>query len=76
MTACLRRACLPDASAGAVDRAMRTLGLNGVRRDKGVPTAIPAKNGNRAADLLARDFTAAASCTVTGSCRLSGKSHG
>ena len=32
MTALLRRTVLPEASAGAVDRAMRTLGLVGVRR--------------------------------------------
>ena len=39
---------------------MRTLGLSGVRRDKGVRTTIPAKDGNRAGDLLDRDFTAQA----------------
>ena len=51
---------MPEASSGAVDRAMRTLGLSGVRRDKGIRTTIPAKDGNRAGDLLDRDFTAAA----------------
>ncbi len=60
MTACLRRTVMPEASAGSVDRAMRTLGLSGVRRDKGVRTTIPAKDGTRAGDLLDRDFTAAA----------------
>ncbi len=60
MTACLRRTVMPDASAGAVDRAMRTLGLTGVRRDKGIRTTIPAKDGIRAGDLLNRDFTAVA----------------
>lgn len=60
MTALVRRRRLPDASAGAVDRAMRFLGLCGVRRDKGVRTTIPAKDGKRAGDLLDRDFTAAA----------------
>ena len=40
--------------------AMRTLGLSGVRRDKGIRTTIPAKDGTRAGDLLDRDFTAAA----------------
>ena len=60
MTAYLRRTAMPDASAGAVDRAMRTLGLVGVRRDKGIRTTIPAKDGIRAGDLLDRDFTAAA----------------
>ncbi len=60
MTAYLRRAVLAEASAGSVDRAMRTLGLSGVRRDKGIRTTIPAKDGIRAGDLLDRDFTAAA----------------
>ena len=60
MTTYVRRTALPDASAGAVDRAMRTLGLCGVRRDKGVRTTIPAKDGARAGDLLNRDFTAGA----------------
>ena len=60
MTAYLRRTVMPEASAGSVDRAMRTLGLSGVRRDKGIRTTIPAKNGKRAGDLLDRDFTAAA----------------
>lgn len=58
MTALVRRTRLPDASWGAVDRAMRLLGLEGVRRAKGVRTTIPAKNGIRAGDLLNRDFTA------------------
>jgi len=60
MTAYLRRTSMPEVSAGAVDRAMKALGLNGVRRDKGVRTTIPAKDGIRAGDLLDRDFTAAA----------------
>ena len=60
MTACVRRTVIGDASFGAVDRAMRTLGLTGVRRDKGVRTTIPAKDGIRAGDLLDRDFTAIA----------------
>ncbi len=51
---------MPEASAGSVDRAMRTLGLVGVRRDKGIRTTIPAKDGIRAGDLLDRDFTATA----------------
>lgn len=58
MTALVRRRGLPKASAGSVDRAMRILGLSGVRRDKGVRTTIPAKDGIRAGDLLNRDFTA------------------
>lgn len=60
MTALVRRRRLPEASAGSVDRAMRTLGLSGVRRDKGVRTTIAAKDGKRAGDLLDRDFTAPA----------------
>jgi putative transposase len=42
------------------DRLMRDLGMNGVRRGKGVRTTVPTKDGNRAGDLLDRDFTAAA----------------
>jgi len=60
MTAYVRRTAIGDASFGSVDRAMRTLGLSGVRRDKGIRTTIPAKDGTRAGDLLDRDFTAAA----------------
>lgn len=59
MTALVRRS-LPDASRGAVDRAMRALELHGVRRAKGVRTTIPAADGRRAGDLLNRDFTALA----------------
>jgi putative transposase len=43
-----------------VDRAMKALGLNGIRRSKGIRTTIPGKDGRRAGDLLNRDFTAAA----------------
>ncbi len=60
MTALLRRTTARGVSAGAVDRAMRTLGLSGVRRDKGIRTTIPKKDGKRAGDLLDRDFTAKA----------------
>jgi putative transposase len=60
MTAHLRRTTVPGASAGAVDRAMKALGLNGVRRDKAVRTTIAAKDGIRAGDLLDRHFTAPA----------------
>lgn len=59
MTALVRRR-LPSASPGAVDRAMRHLGLSGVRRAKGIRTTIRSKDGKRAGDLLDRDFTAAA----------------
>lgn len=59
MTALIRQQPgFADASAGAVDRAMTALGLSGARRDKGVRTTIPGKGGNRAGDLLNRDFTA------------------
>jgi putative transposase len=60
MTAVLRRTTAPAASAGSVDRAMRALGLVGVRRDRHVRTTVPAKDGVRAGDLLDRDFTAPA----------------
>ena len=58
MTALIRRTTIPGASRGAVDRAMRDLGLSGIRRDKSIRTTIPAKDGVRAGDLLNRDFTA------------------
>jgi transposase InsO family protein len=59
MTALVRRQPgFVNVSAGAVDRAMTLLGLAGVRRDKGIRTTIPAKDGTRAGDLLDRDFTA------------------
>ncbi len=60
MTAHLRRTSAPGASAGAVDRAMRALGLTGVRRGKTARTTVPGKGGKRAGDLLDRNFTAAA----------------
>lgn len=61
MTALVRRQpAFGDASAGSVDRAMTVLGLSGVRRDKGIRTTIPGKDGNRAGDLLDRDSTAPA----------------
>ena len=37
---------------------MRIIGLAGVRRDKGLRTTIPAKDGTRAGDLLDRMFSA------------------
>lgn len=43
-----------------VDRLMRDLGMNGIRRGKRLRTTIPARNGHRAGDLLDRDFTAPA----------------
>jgi len=59
MTALVRRT-LVHASPGSVDRAMRTLGLQGIRRSKGVRTTVAARDGKRAADLPDRDFTATA----------------
>ncbi|SJM44090.1 Mobile element protein [Frigoribacterium sp. JB110] len=58
MTALIRRTAIADATRGAVDRAMRTLGLSGITRAKRIRTTIPGKDGNRAGDLLNRDFTA------------------
>lgn len=58
MTAYIRRTALPHASRGAVDRAMRALGLTGVTRAKAIRTTIRSKDGVRAGDLLNRDFTA------------------
>lgn len=46
------------ATPGAVDRAMRALGLNGIRRGRIPRTTVPGKDGKRAGDLLNRDFTA------------------
>jgi transposase InsO family protein len=63
MTKYLRRQDHPELRRVAyctVDRLMRDLGMNGVRRGKAVRTTVPAKNGNRATDLLDRDFTARA----------------
>lgn len=59
MTALVRRS-LPFTSPGSVDRAMRSLGLQGVRRGKAARTTIPGKDGKRAGDLLDRVFTAPA----------------
>ena len=59
MTHWLRRQGHPVAFC-TVDRLMRDLGMNGVRRGKGVRTTIRAKDGRRAGDLLDRDFTAPA----------------
>ena len=61
MTALLRRRGL-TVSHHTVDRLMRDLGLNGVRRGKKVRTTVPdpdAKPGDRPSDLLERDSTAA-----------------
>lgn len=59
MTALVQRT-MPGATPGSVDRAMRALGLSGIRRAKGIRTTIASKDGKRAGDLLNRDFTATA----------------
>ena len=55
-----RQEGLAGTSRGAVDRAMRALGLEGVRRVKKLRTTISDPDGKRAGDLLNRDFTASA----------------
>ncbi len=50
MTAIVRRT-MPQATPGSVDRAMKSLALQGVRRSKGIRTTIQAKDGKRAGDL-------------------------
>lgn len=51
MLAPVSRSGLPQADFGAMDRAMKKLGLSGVRRSKGVRTTVPAQDGIRAGDL-------------------------
>ncbi len=58
MLSYLRRTSMPEVTPGAVDRAMRALGLSGVRRGKAVRTTVPGRDGRRAGDLLDRNFTA------------------
>jgi putative transposase len=43
-----------------VERLMRELGITGARRGRKVRTTVPGKDGQRAGDLLGRDFTAPA----------------
>jgi putative transposase len=43
-----------------VGRLMRDLGLQGARRGRKIRTTVPGKDGQRAPDLLGRDFTAPA----------------
>jgi putative transposase len=45
-------------SYGAVDRAMKTYGLNGIRHSMGIRTMIPSAEGIRAGDLVNRQFHA------------------
>jgi len=49
-----------DVAFCTVDRLMRELGMNGIRRGRAARTTIPGKDGRRAGDLLDRDFTAPA----------------
>jgi hypothetical protein len=58
----LRRRGLP-VTHGTVDRLMRELGMNSVRRARVVRTTVPGKDG-RAGDLLDRNFTAPAPCAA------------
>jgi len=58
MTAHLRRTVLPEVTPGSVDRAMKALGLSGVRRSKKIRTTIPGKDAARAGDLVNRNFAA------------------
>jgi putative transposase len=63
MTKYLRRQGRPELQEVAyctVDRLMRELGMNGVRRGRGIRTTVQAKDGRRGGDLLDRDFTAPA----------------
>lgn len=56
-----RQPGLAGASRGAVDRAMRTLGLKGFRWVKKLRTTVPGPDRKRGGDLLNRDFFAPAS---------------
>ena len=49
-----------DVAYCTVHRLMKDLGMNGVRRGKGIRTTVPRKDAARAGDLLNRDFTAPA----------------
>ena len=58
MTAWLDRTGFPNVPKHTVDRLMRDEGMSGLIRGRKTVTAIPAKNGLRAGDLLNRQFTA------------------
>jgi putative transposase len=49
-----------DVAFCTIDRLIRDLGMNGVRRGRRPRTTIPGKDGHRAGDLLNRNFTAPA----------------
>ena len=55
----------------SICRVLRVLGLEGVRRDKGVRTTTPGKDGIRAGDLRNRDFSYSAQFRVM--CRWAGR---
>ncbi len=57
LTAHLRRLG-HEVTPGSVDRAMKLLGHNGIRRCRKIRTTIPDPDGVRAEDLVDRDFTA------------------
>ena len=57
MTAWLRRNGFDGLSHHTVDRLMRSEGMNGLVRGRKIRTTIPAKDAQRAGDLLNRDFS-------------------
>ena len=58
MTAWLARSGFPNVSKHTVDRVMRAEGMNGLVLGRKTVTTVPARNSNRAGDLLNRQFTA------------------
>ena len=60
MTAWLQRNGFPAASKHTVDRLMRQEGMRGLVRGRKVRTTIPARSGQRAHDLLNRQFRTSA----------------
>ena len=58
MTAWLARNGFDEISKHTIDRLMRDERMNGLVRGRKIRTTIPGKDGNRAGDLLNRDFTA------------------
>lgn len=57
MTAWLSRNGFPGVSKHTIDRLMRLAGMNGPVRGRKIRSAIPAKDGKHAGDLLNRNFT-------------------
>ena len=58
MTAWLAQSGIPNVSKHTVDRVMRAEAMNGLVRGRKTVTTVPARNSNRAGDLLNRQFTA------------------